>query len=158
MGQVHPVARVHQPIDQPVPIIGGFHDHALHGGPIGLQRSQDKGQIIPQALLIQHLIGVITHNDHTIGGMEIDSRITLHGYLLVKVDECRRVTRDEYSILHRRSLRDDYRESFPISREKSRLKEPFPTHLLTRDFAGGTEKFLSVGGILLLMGRIRITR
>jgi hypothetical protein len=78
MGEVDVVARLHEPIDEPVPIIGGFNDHTLHRSPIRLQRRQEEGQVIAEAFLIQHSVRAVDHDQDTIRGMEIDARITHH--------------------------------------------------------------------------------
>ena len=63
-------------------LLGGSDGDALQRNPIGRQGREDQGKVIAEALLIQHPVLLIKYDDDTIGGMEIDPRITHHRNLL----------------------------------------------------------------------------
>jgi hypothetical protein len=56
VGQRHPVVRLPQPINEPVPVIGGLDHHALEVGAIRGSWLQNRGQMSGEAALIAHLI------------------------------------------------------------------------------------------------------
>lgn len=78
MHAMHTIARVHESINQPIPIVGGFHGDPPHHGPIGLQCREDHRKVVAQPLLIQQPVRVITGHEHTVRGMKIDSDMPSH--------------------------------------------------------------------------------
>ena len=82
MRQVYRIAGTHEPIDEPIPIIGGLDGNALQRGSKRFQCGEDQGQLIREPFLVEHPILVIEHHDDAVGGMQIDSRITPHRSLL----------------------------------------------------------------------------
>ena len=59
VGQMHPVVGLHQPIDKPVPVGGGLYHYARDICLIRGSWLQNRGQIIGEALLIDHLVLLI---------------------------------------------------------------------------------------------------
>lgn len=78
MSQVHDVAGVHEPVNEPIPIIGGLHGNALERLPEGLKGRDDYRQLVAQSLLAHHAIVLVLHHDDTVRPMQIDAGIVLH--------------------------------------------------------------------------------
>jgi len=66
---------VHQAIDQPIPVVGRFHNHARHVLLERRQRVQHITQLILQPLPIHDIVLVVCHDHHVVVGMQIDSRV-----------------------------------------------------------------------------------
>lgn len=82
MREVHDVARVHQAIHEPVPIIGGLHGNALQRLTEGSEGREDPCQLVAESLLVEYAVVVVKHHDDTVGPMQIDPSIALHRTLL----------------------------------------------------------------------------
>ena len=54
--QVHAIARRHQPIHQPVPVVGRLHHDALKRLLVGATAAEYPPQLIPQSLLKEHTV------------------------------------------------------------------------------------------------------
>src|SRR5215475_12998855 len=72
------VALLQQSIDQPVPVIGRFHYDPLKRSAIARELLRDQGKIVRQALLIHHLIVLVNHHRHVVGGMQINCSVQFH--------------------------------------------------------------------------------
>src|SRR5262245_53144194 len=60
VGQVHRVASIHEPIHQPVPIIGGFYDEAMIAWLNRTEVKKNVRQVIGRSLLVHDLLLIIT--------------------------------------------------------------------------------------------------
>jgi hypothetical protein len=85
MRQMDAIAGVHEPVHQPVPIIGGLDGDTCERLPERREGRQDPGQLVAQSLLIHHVIVLVEHHDHTVGPMQIDAGIVLHHRTLLSV-------------------------------------------------------------------------
>jgi hypothetical protein len=69
---------VHEPIDEPIPIISRLNGDPIEHQAIRLQRGEHEGEVIAEAFLIQDPVRIIDHDKDTVGGMESDARIPHH--------------------------------------------------------------------------------
>ena len=83
--QIHPVARIHQPIHQPVPVVRALDDHARQLLPIRLQCRPDLPQIVRQPLLQRDPIFLVNYHHDTIVRVQVYAAIFHLGLLRVKV-------------------------------------------------------------------------
>src|SRR5215510_14931682 len=72
------VALLHQSIDQPVPVVGRFYYDPLKRSAIARQLLRDQREIVWQPLLIHHLIVLVDHHRHVVGGMQINGSVQFH--------------------------------------------------------------------------------
>jgi hypothetical protein len=84
--QVHGKACIPKTVDQPVPVVGRLHRYSLQFPGTGLQRRDNRGELIGQALLMHHAVVFIEHHDHTVVGMQIDTRVQFHLSVSSSVD------------------------------------------------------------------------
>jgi hypothetical protein len=82
---MHSVARIHQPVYQPVPIERTLDDHAHQLVPMRLQRRLNLPQIVWQPLLQHDPIFLVAHQHDTIVPMQVYAAIFHLGLLRVKV-------------------------------------------------------------------------
>ncbi len=73
VNQMHGIAMIHQPIDQPVPVVGRLHRHADQLFPVGFQITEQTRQIVGPSALQQGLAFAIHDGQHAVAGMQIDS-------------------------------------------------------------------------------------
>jgi hypothetical protein len=66
IGQLHLITGFHQPVDEPVPVVGRFHDDASQVMPVCSEQFQYPRQVIWNTLLKQNLIVVVDHHDKAI--------------------------------------------------------------------------------------------
>jgi hypothetical protein len=59
IGQVQAIARIHEAIDEPVPMIGGLDDHTLDVRMIRGSLLHDCGEIVRQPFVVDRLILLI---------------------------------------------------------------------------------------------------
>jgi hypothetical protein len=88
VGQRHPVVGRHQPVNEPVPVSGRRHHHA---GAVGLIRGslcQNRGQMMGEASVIDHLLLLIEYYDHTVVCMQITPAVAWHRRLLLSLEGC----------------------------------------------------------------------
>ena len=83
VGQMHPVVCLHQPIDEPVPVVRRLHHHARDLCVIGRQLIQNRREMIGSTLVVHHLVLLIAYHDHTIICMEVDPCVEWHAGLLL---------------------------------------------------------------------------
>src|SRR5579859_242821 len=75
IGQPHPIARRLQPIDQPIPVIGRFHDHPRNLFTVRRKRGQYRAELVWHTALARDTVRFVTHHNHTVCRMQIDSAI-----------------------------------------------------------------------------------
>lgn len=74
------VARVHEPIDEPIPAIGRFNHEALEVCLIRSEANQNLLQVIRESFIEHYLILFVDEDDHTVVGMKINAPVQLtHG-------------------------------------------------------------------------------
>ena len=88
VGQAHIQTRVHQAIDQPVPVVGRFHDAGQQFALEWLKYLSYDLKIIRMAFLVMHNIVIINHRDQIVVCMKVNSAIKCHGHLLFQVIHC----------------------------------------------------------------------
>jgi len=76
VGQMHPVAGLHQPVDEPVPVIGRLYHHTGDVFLILSSLLQNRGQMVGEALLIDHLVLLI----ESLSGNKAFTREDLRSY------------------------------------------------------------------------------
>src|SRR5215831_1425156 len=104
------VALLHQSIDQPVPVVGRFHYDPLKGSAIARELLRDHGKIVRQTLLTHHLIVLVDHHSHVVGGMQINGSVQFHPGSSF---EWVLGLASPHLTASRRSLLDDYRANRP---------------------------------------------
>ncbi|KFB68942.1 MAG: hypothetical protein CAPSK01_001131 [Candidatus Accumulibacter vicinus] len=76
--QVHPIARFHQAVDQPIPVVGGLDGNALDLLAVGTKRLANPLQIVRQAPLQHHSIRLVQNHQHAIVGMKVNCSVQFH--------------------------------------------------------------------------------
>jgi hypothetical protein len=66
---MHPVARLHQCLHQPVPVVGGLHHQPFDDLPIRRQRRQHPFGIVAQTLAVHYPIPLVQKGHNTVVGM-----------------------------------------------------------------------------------------
>ena len=72
--QVHPIARFHQAVDQPIPVVGGLDGNPLYRLAMRAKRLADLLQIIRKTSLQHGSIHLIQDHQHTIVGMKVTTQ------------------------------------------------------------------------------------
>jgi hypothetical protein len=84
---MHDVVRVHQAVDEPIPLIRRLHGDALKCLTEGSEGREDSRQLVAESLLGAHAAVVIEHHDDTVGPLQIDPGLVFHLTLLSVVSE-----------------------------------------------------------------------
>ena len=61
--QVKPIAGIHQPVDQPVPVEGRFDGDTLELGPVWLEETQDRRQVVAKLRFPNHFLVLVDDRD-----------------------------------------------------------------------------------------------
>jgi hypothetical protein len=85
MGQMHPVARIHQPVYQPVPVVRALDHHACQIFPMRLQCGADLPQFVGQPLAEHNPVLFVADDHHRIVRVQVYATIFHVGLRRVKV-------------------------------------------------------------------------
>ncbi len=80
VGHMHRVAGFHEPINQPLPIIGGFHDEAVYVWLKRMELKKNVRHVIGRSLFVHDLFLLINQYDHTGVAMDVNPAVQFcHG-------------------------------------------------------------------------------
>jgi hypothetical protein len=81
VGEPDGVAFGHQAIDQPVPVVGGFDDHACQFVAVRRKQREYRRKVVGTAAADEHLVRLVRHHDNAIVRMQVYTAISHLGLL-----------------------------------------------------------------------------